>query len=572
MQLPVPYDAPLHQIMQYPQNQPPCLPQVLVLPQAQQYLVPIASACANTASQAAMTSPIKMFCYNFLSQNNWNNQNFAEFVKLTADNLMLKHHRNPSINPMYEIGNAVTEVLDLYASYIASQFPALIQIVGPSYMGPINNNVRLFHELRNLTQNMYAGGITQHPQGGMIPSMQSPQQPYYGHRFHSQPAPMNPAAVALSSGNAFGHTTQPMHFDKFSVNIPKGKPITQTTCEPITKPTQGVQQSAPHHPPVEKVVFNDIVTGEQEMDRQKHSIVYRGMTFAIEQTPPKQQFEKAVTDMEKAIEAEQQDPELYEGCSYLNRCIDSVIQVMRSRYSGKVTEKPTIYMNEGEVVTPIISSIPFTKIFEEMALSKNFITLAVTLRNHLKEMSRRDPQEFRLTRAWVSEVDRYLTRMVNAFLEYSGPRPGVEIESFIEDIEDLGDLLQRKYHGKMTPRYAAFQRNLMGALFLNVGKDALDIPELDEGDGSERNYNILTQRIGLYYLTMSSDELTYNITKEPKRVVVNETPMLHRLMSSIFHRKRNAEYTHHILITLDGKRFGMYESAMADGSFTIVEE
>jgi len=89
MPLPYPDHELLSQPVQYPTNNPPYIPQVELLHEAEHLLTTASAAVANEASYMSGQSGPRVFCYNMLSDMNWANNAFADVVKMVCDTAVL---------------------------------------------------------------------------------------------------------------------------------------------------------------------------------------------------------------------------------------------------------------------------------------------------------------------------------------------------------------------------------------------------------------------------------------------------------------------------------------------------
>ena len=156
MSTPVPFEYPIIPISQYDPMMPPFVPNVQILPDVQ-YIVPmVASAVANEVSIKANAHAARMFCYNMLCSNYWNNESFAEVVKLVADLVCLNFRKQHLKLPESGIKDAAEQVLTMYTSSLIFQYATLKSAVTSQIVNASHQNVSTFNNLKQEIQSMYA--------------------------------------------------------------------------------------------------------------------------------------------------------------------------------------------------------------------------------------------------------------------------------------------------------------------------------------------------------------------------------------------------------------------------------
>jgi hypothetical protein len=101
-----------------------------VHPNLLSYLVPIAVACIDALQSRAGQNPLRMFLFNQMAVNSYNNQNFLQLVKSVCD--LAECNAAQGV----QIENAITGAVDMSIQFYAfsnlQTFPGLQQFVDPS--------------------------------------------------------------------------------------------------------------------------------------------------------------------------------------------------------------------------------------------------------------------------------------------------------------------------------------------------------------------------------------------------------------------------------------------------------
>lgn len=193
-----PSDRVLVPVYRYAENQPPFLPQV---PIPHQDFGPmmhaIASMVANQAGEKSMSNPGRTYHYNVLSQNGFNNQDFAAIVSMVVDYIFLAVAEKRLFRSFGEaLPGAVDYILRINCAAIVVNIPALMQV--------LPNDIQ--YDTQQSAQQMQ-GTITEIMQ--MRQRMQS-QVPYGGHAVYADPRMAGGYPAAAPVGGGFPNA-QPHH-------------------------------------------------------------------------------------------------------------------------------------------------------------------------------------------------------------------------------------------------------------------------------------------------------------------------------------------------------------------------
>lgn len=520
---------------QYALNAPPYVPNIQLLPEAQQVLVATCAIVANVAAQA-MTSEARVFCYNVLSANNWANQDFELVVKMTADRATALSRGNGS-TVMGNLQQAAVEILGLFTSVLVIHNPVLQSNIPPQVYNNCNINAQTFDALRQEHEAMYRQTGYNRPN---FPAQGSP----YGNR--------QPTATFNQNQGAAPH--------------PAARGMTNT------RPTQQQQQQQPARQPQKTVqpqptakenTANNAITGEIEnMDRNAHSIVYFGHEFKQPTPPLRRGFEEAVETHENLVQTMHIEETPFVSQAWLaETSLEELINGTRARFMGKSNGGIQIFLVNGLVPTPVVSPIDMTPLFQRLAKSVNFADMADALMRYVQSVQ--DPIEQRHVLTYVSQINKLLTPILNNFLEnrieYDGK---LRISDFISDAKDVTSYLNDKFKGQYNKAYTDYQRRVVEHLFAHtraVPQEGEPDPVTMLTDYSEDgvHWDNITESYTLVYVSATAKELGYNVGESGKRVMNTSSPMLYRLLSTVEKYRATDTFftTNALVVTSDNVRY-----------------
>jgi hypothetical protein len=178
--LPVPADRVLYQPMQYSARNPPCVP---VIETTYQHLLPeIAASLANEAGIRAGDHAARVFCYNLISSNNWNNQHFSDLVKMVIDMCRIELDRRRIDTIEQGLSTSISRALSYYTSYLVGLYPDLQSMITPQIFNAVEQNrqaiVDFNRHVSNLNEkeNAVNNGWNNQPLMQVIQTPQGPVQ------------------------------------------------------------------------------------------------------------------------------------------------------------------------------------------------------------------------------------------------------------------------------------------------------------------------------------------------------------------------------------------------------------
>ena len=564
--LPFSAEYPICPPTQFPSNNPPFVPQLQVLQEGLPLIPHIASVIANESGILSNQSPARMFCFNMLASNGWQNNAYADVIKLAVDSAILKSRMGISNTPLAVAVDAAREVLTLYTSMLVMNYPELSQFMQPQQVQAAAANYNVYNDLLNQIGNMYAQTVSYQPPQMVARQAVTPagigQRPGYVQRPAQNQALTNKAAASIYQGNNQRQQETPKRF-------PSSRAIPVNT-------NQVVQETTSENPSVEETNSNFVTGAIENMDREQHSIVYFGQKFEIPTAPLRRKLEEAVETHESLAKKEEAVETPYICDEWIaETSLDDLIALNRARSIIRNDGNFGAYVSYGLVVTPVISDIDLSPMFAELSRSATFTDMARVLSEYPSRFN--DTEVMRKILAAVSQIDRFMTKVLQSFLDDMIEYRGMKIETFIDDAKAVAKWCVDKDGGKYNPAYINFQRGIMAHLFKHTRAMNDETDEvsriIDYGDyGNKLFWDNMVTSYSVTLLTASSQELGYSVSGTGKEVVAKVTPLLRRLIDSIQRsNSKTATVSNHLVITSDDVRYAVYPLNGNFERFTIKE-
>lgn len=555
--LPVPFDRPNTQPLQYPLNSPPFVPDVQIVPEAEPLLVAMCAIVANEAAAVSSQSLPRMFCFNILSSNGWANTSFAEVVATACNRSVMMARQGMANSPGEAMRSAAAEVLVLYASHLVMSFSELAQMLPPEIVNSAAQNASVYQETLAAVASMLA-------QNQAYPMVQqrmlgrSAAPPLVMGRNRTNPT--HPVTNSAAKSLYVPTSVEPTRLGALPARVPAGK-----TSPPAQAP------AAPQQAPVDS---SSLIGEIESMNRDQHSIVYFGQKHPMPTSPLRRKLEEAAETYEEIAKNNiDLAVPVIEQKWLAERSLDELIATVRVRRAEMEDQSLAVYVNYGMVVTPIISPLDTKETFLLLSKAGTFAAVAETLANAIIKVT--DKAQLRQTLSYVSQIDRILTKLLNDFLMYQLEK-NMDVDSFIEDAPKLTGYLNEKYKGQVNNLYTGYQTRVLQHLFKhtlaeNPSNDM--IAQLNEYSDSETPvWDNMVVSYSVTFINATSQELGYNVSKKPRNLTASQAPMLHRLMSAIQKvHTRTVVPTHHLIVTSDDARWAVYNVGNDPANFVVKE-
>lgn len=180
--------APQHQAVQITVNNCPVNLTVLqnqVHPNLLHYLVPIAVACIDALQSRAGQNPLRMFLFNQIAVNQYNNQHFLSLVKTVCD-LAEYNAAAGGVQIEQAITSAVDLTIQFYAFNNINSFPGLQQYVDANTMRNLQALQQKQNEVTQAVMNYQQQKQMRNQQQGMGNYNNYPNQGFQNNSFNQQ--------------------------------------------------------------------------------------------------------------------------------------------------------------------------------------------------------------------------------------------------------------------------------------------------------------------------------------------------------------------------------------------------
>lgn len=588
--LPVSITHPHTQVVQYPMNNPPTVPRLNLIQEAEPLLVPAASLCANEVGFSCGHSQVRMFLYNMVSSNNWHNREFDELVSLAIYQTLLKVHSGGG-SPLALLTDSVREAVLLYAGHLGMAYPDLLSHLNRDQISAMADNARIYQEIMLATDQLirdaapYRPGPVRHYSHNRPSHHPMNNLPQREAAPHHRQAVVNPAAQAAYGGRGRA-VTQPVQQSARPAASPASpvsrRPLNVTVVNPEAtveeKPIyQPAAVAAPDPTPTQEVTH----TEDRTMDRNQHMIVYFGKNYGFEAQPVKQKVEEVVQVHENALEGLVDDGPSINDNWVVASCERDAFDMIRLRYLEQTDDTMRLTQNYAIMSFPVLSRTNVSDLFAELSSDSTFQQMQENISLYLEKNKQND--QLRNILAAVSQVDRVLTNLVNDWLTNSFTESSVTIDSFIQDIVDLGRYLHKKYDGRYNGDYQRFQQQVAGWIFQHT-REAEDSISTLALEGAGEHAEALSLSYSVIYIDATASELNYGEFLSGKKLVSPTTdPVLFRLLeagrSSTKLRqqenqvlqKNKARPIYNVLLTMDGACYRYYRILDQEMQYRLVE-
>lgn len=579
----VPCDYLLGTPVTYPPDRPPCCPQRCMVDSMTPYLPWLASVVANMVSMEANgQSAVRIYAYNVLSQNNWNNAEYEYLINLAAgaiaSNIAMERYRDTDT---MLIEKTIGDVVMAYSSYAFMQNPQNMQRVASEIQSAIYTNVKYYEQYVNMLDQirmaprMTMGYQQQHhhtPMRGVAPGYPTAQS------HHAQLTQRQPSVLG-SRQATFGLSGQESQLPaQFAVSRHR-RTVQPTQPEPaarITEITPIASAPAPVAPAPQPATApptkleSKVLKGET-MDRTIHTQAYRSFIYEDEEA---QRLTQAAQDrtanrLIPFLES-LSDPaktQVEDGLILTELCEDNAILKILAKYSDQLDKPLALYKNTVTLLHPIIGSTPFREAYEKLASAESFADFADFVRNYVKYKST-DEYEERKNFGWMVQLDRHLTRMVNHWLTMGSLDSNLSIDSFLSDVKEMGWYFREK-SAEINRSYTRFQMLVLSSIRNWLTDNEMTIPEAVEYGAVD--HGVIPENTVIYYINETMENLNYDISKTPKRVDPSETNSFHALCQRIIQDGRSRSVSRLILVTADNFRFCVQEQIGKTNQYTVKE-
>lgn len=602
------------------------------------------------AVQEQPQNPLRIFMYNMCAPNSWQNPESEACIAMAVDFLWAAVINGMYPTPEQGLNDACDKVIAMVRSAYLLKYQQLEQFCDPQLAYNAKLLLPKFQEAVALITNTKARltqvAVGQQPVYGqaMVPTgygVQQQQRPYQGGGGFNWQAQLNTQSTAMPTGGAvftggqavpvssgqggkFGsggrydqtvvrqpvlvpqEPTQEVHVKVETQAAAAATPAVDEQLIPLEQVKWSPSENYPHPPaynPEAYAMFvriaadgsmEPVIKKKEELpvDFTRHQVG----TFGAR---PKNLDLKGRADQLERIQSgvqqinDQDTPKPAEGAEPVVLPFNSLIRpdplsevsneaawmvAELERLTKRVDERiPDIYRVHGQIYQAIVGTQNETAYVRGFGACDTFIELREKLNASVN----------RVSGALWSAVNHRMTRALNRTIKENLSIPGLRIDSFVEDIEDLIKLVESRYGevvlGALTKHQAALIRRTLGSFGdEEATEEAAAYMQGDEfqGEGAPK-VTFIVSNVSFTLLNCWSYELNLQLQPKTSSVVIETfTPMVYQLVKGLFEAQStlefesaHGEFDTHLIKTLDGRVLEAQRGFLNDEYFvlTLVE-
>jgi len=173
-------------------------------------------------------------------------------------------------------------------------------------------------------------------------------------------------------------------------------------------------------------------------------------------------------------------------------------------------------------------------------------------------------------------IDKILTKEINNILRNKMSIPNTAIDSFIDDVSEIGDYLG-KHLGDMYKRvFLDFQKSYIPQIISCPKPDEIDgiiqCCIVEDSENPLVKVNFINHSYSITYLTVESQELGIKPFDECASAVLEyEHPLMFKIITGIFSQDReiDRECLHNLIVTSDDVIYEVQKGLIGSDIFTI---
>lgn len=599
------------------------VPPVNIHPSLKQYENYIAAHVVNTVSSRAGQNPARLFMFNMMSSNGWNNNFYAELYAFVAKFIAigLAERRYNNIQEAIQMG--AEEGCTVYISRLVSEYTDLKNYLDFSMMNVVMTNSSVyantvnynFNNQMSMGNNM--GNFGNQRMGGSNMQMGQNYQAGLGQGTGFNRGNQQQTQMQQNTGDQNGlqrnYRSSPLNFGAVAKEVVNsGMPIFDKMPEPeehiFTRDDWKPSAKNPYRKMVDERIFDrlyvqdgeDIIEvyerkeGTENMDRKRHTIHFLGNTYSLDSVLRRPALDKSAQALAAitpedilAATSEGAEPEHAAEIStqvHLTPLVDTYLQSLifegrkRQLTFQNNSENRGIFRCCGSVFTPIATKESYRILLSVLAESKSFFQLSERMMKNGKSLTieaQSDPEKIVETddmAIFLTNVDRILTQHVNSFLK-NELSLSISISSFTEDINDVRTYLENNYGQRYARAFDAYQSEMIGNFFVDPTTDIEDQLQsiLDVNDGIPV-LSYIPVNYSLTYVEGIPEDLEIHLDDNETLMITEVTsPILFNVAKSLFEQRDTLGIRPHydLLITQDNQVFKLYKGAMSEGCYLI---
>lgn len=617
-QLPFPHNQLLYPTGNY--NAVPNIGLEQHLQQFSQLLQPMSQVLIDEIQKNCRLNPLRTFLFNQMAANGFQNADFASLVKSSIEYFAYLVRRNQIQNPQQGVYKAAQEMIMFIAANNVRNFPALCQFEDPQKIQFVLNQFDGVTQdmMRERQQGMYPGVNQQWGGGGQQGGFnQFGGNPNMG-GFQQAAGPTNQRSFGGSSGGLFttgsgnqidttnqGSPGMGRTFGSSDVSQSAAQASEFMVQEAIVdkleesdtsvdlqeaarrwKPVVGCLYRPAYEPSHQKLVAtrkgdNFFYTvrelGENEMDAARHRLtplfgnnnslitdrlkapeVSKALAEAVSDAKTAASGVDATIDTYSRIRLDQMPIELGYDSVWVSGIVD---KIRRQRQRGEDTPINITQWDSKVAKAVVIESE------EEADLIRRFSRMDST--QLLMNIANKKDQ---ISPSVLAVVDERLTAAVNDAIKTNMSISGLSIDSFIDDWNDLINIISNKYGKLMAANFVAKDEEVIrNALNLLPKECADDVTNgiYDTADGETYPISYFVETVSFTALDFFSSELDLDFVAGTSALLSKvNTRVWYDLADQIF-REFGDTCTRHLIRTCDGKMLEIKKGWLAENAYII---
>ena len=626
MSLPFKTNQPDYQICSYAPGTFPFTPQLNgIMPDISYLAIHAACSVANEVSSKAYQSASRMFTFNQLAYNNWQNAEFLGVVQLALNIISLNVRKGIYPNREYGLVDAVESACRFQTSINISSFPGLMPFLTNENINNARSNVSLYGNVANEIASMFQTNSTP-----MMTNQMQPPMPYQ-QAYPQQPQPYSiPRNVGMSNvgmgvgggfnqnvnsanGRFANNTTVAPGNDRYqNVAItpidpmpvaPVPNPPTMTppvvNLKWVPSPAQYYQSAFNHRTHDLTLISTRSASGEifvteviklkeSNVDRNAHSLTALPKAHLYDGDDRMKTLLPKVNDLatitadditrardtgEVGLLSEYIDPDWT-----VDTFLESII--LQARISKECKNKKddcSVYRSYSFLAKPFLSEASLKEPLAKLAVTTNFIELARAIRTAVANV---DTEFAGMGGRFISQVDLFyatvekmMTDIIQSFIHVQLGLSTVNIDSFSEDILELKPYLIMKVGSAYGRALEVFEKDVFDLIFdyrFNTSDGSL-FESIASESITEDNVVFLTQSYSVTLLDVWDKELGLKIDNTGVLMLTEtNTPLLYKVASSLFEQQAiNDRALHNLLITQDDVRYKLHLGCLGSECYLI---
>jgi hypothetical protein len=591
------YDRPIFQPILVDENNPPFSINIQGLPQGTEQLVPwVTAMLINEAVSKLPQNRARLFYFNLVSNNNYQNPVFTEIVKLTIGAIYIDTHKGLYRGYDYAARELVSKVTTLYVSSLFFQYPELKSMVPPQVVNASYQNIQTFNNLKeevaamfNRVNNMpgvpvdHMGrplvGMPNNPMAthpnmgpGMYPNNQMQPSGFMPGMYPNQvPVQQFSGNPNMGFGNQGVDIRQQQFFDNSQQNSRFNRPNVQQPQQPA--PQEIYQQ--PVKEPESLTCILTIIGGSEE-EFAKTTVNFLSNNISMNNAERQELHKHSIKSLE--LEHAKNDSDIFGVKKYvypsclMETSLDNAIidgRIKQFELQNDETED-NVFRCFAIIGNPVFSTSEMDSYIEVIRNCQDFKSLTDKLKAIGSAASlQKDKKYANRILSFLNTIENTFTYFVNDFLT-NRIAVTTKIESFCEDAPQLFEYLESKYGYNACEAFKKFESEAINSLLEYIDgelKDSL----IDELVLPEKlKLEIIPVNHSLTYTFLNNKELGFVTNNKLNIIDPVVSPSLYKIATSLEKHKQEMQFTTMVdlLITADNYRYQIYRNYSLESSNT----